>query len=415
MVSYCSCRIIFDAAGSRFNVLNYGADGSGIVDATQAFQKAWRDFCQAREEMPTLEVPAGNTFLLKSVTFFGPCMSKTPHLLIEGTIIAPNSFNSWDDDDFDTWIGFKSVDGLIVDGGGRFDGRGEPWWKACYVNDNACSKRHRALHFNKCNGLQLSNLKHVNSQKSHISINGCDDVNISNLQIIAPDNSPNTDGIDISESHRVNVQNSFIGTGDDCIAINGFCSQINVTGVNCGPGHGISIGSLGKDGAYETVEEVHVKNCKLVGTQNGVRIKTWEGGSGYVRKITFEDITLVNSRNPIIIDQQYDPNGITFEDVALVNSENPIIIDQQYNPSGNGGDSAVKISDVTYRNVHGSSADEVAIKLNCANKRACTNIVMDNVNIISSNPGEQTSGTCNNAQAIGHFVFPSVPCLSSGV
>jgi hypothetical protein len=37
-----------------------------------------------------------------------------------------------------------------------------------------------------------------------------------------------------------------------------------------------SIGSLGKDGAYETVEEVHVKSCAFKGTQNGVRIKTWE-------------------------------------------------------------------------------------------------------------------------------------------
>ncbi|KAL9335559.1 hypothetical protein Peur_072740 [Populus x canadensis] len=388
VASYCSCRLISEATGRRFNVLDYGADGNGKIDATPAFQKAWGDFCQASEEMPTLEVPAGKTFLLKSVSFSGPCMSKNPHVLIEGTIVAPNSFDSWDDDDYEKWIGFTAVVGLIVDGGGRFDGRGEAWWKACNDNDSACSKRRQALHFNKCNGLRLSNLHHVNSQKGHICINACDDVEVSNLQILAPDESPNTDGIDISESNHVNIHDSFIGTGDDCIAINGFSTSINITGVKCGPGHGISIGSLGKDGAYETVEEVHVKSCAFKGTQNGVRIKTWETGSGYVRKITFEDITFVNS-------------------------ENPIIIDQQYNPNGNRGGSGIKISDVTYRNVRGSSADEVAIALNCAGKAACTNIIMDNVKITSSNPGKQIRASCNNAKGTAISASPTVPCLSS--
>ena len=37
-----------------------------------------------------------------------------------------------------------------------------------------------------------------------------------------------------------------------------------------------SVGSLGKGGEYAIVEEVHVKNCTLKGTSNGVRIKTWK-------------------------------------------------------------------------------------------------------------------------------------------
>jgi len=28
-------------------------------------------------------------------------------------------------------------------------------------------------------------------------------------------------------------------SGDDCIAINSGSSNINITGINCGPGHGI--------------------------------------------------------------------------------------------------------------------------------------------------------------------------------
>ena len=37
-----------------------------------------------------------------------------------------------------------------------------------------------------------------------------------------------------------------------------------------------SIGSLGKNGAYETVEEIQVSNCSFTGTQNAARIKTWQ-------------------------------------------------------------------------------------------------------------------------------------------
>lgn len=36
-----------------------------------------------------------------------------------------------------------------------------------------------------------------------------------------------------------------------------------------------SVGSIGEEGAYETVAEVHVRNCTFNGTMNGARIKTW--------------------------------------------------------------------------------------------------------------------------------------------
>ena len=47
----------------------------------------------------------------------------------------------------------------------------------------------------------------------HISITGCEDVDIGNLQILAPKDSPNTDGIDISNSSHINIHDSNIQTG----------------------------------------------------------------------------------------------------------------------------------------------------------------------------------------------------------
>jgi polygalacturonase len=59
----------------------------------------------------------------------------------------------------------------------------------------------------------LSGLTHKDSQKNHISISGCDNVTVSNLHISAPDDSPNTGGINIGSSNNVQVLDSYIGTG----------------------------------------------------------------------------------------------------------------------------------------------------------------------------------------------------------
>ncbi|KAK1286420.1 putative polygalacturonase [Acorus calamus] len=50
----------------------------------------------------------------------------------------------------------------------------------------------------------------------------------------------NTDGIDITQSNNVIIENCTIGTDDDCIALGNAMSNVNITGVACGPGHGIS-------------------------------------------------------------------------------------------------------------------------------------------------------------------------------
>ena len=72
----------------------------------------------------------------------------------------------------------------------------------------------QAIFFHNCNRLHLSKTKHVNSGRNHMSINSCNDVIISNIHITAPDESPNTDGIDISGSKNVRIIDSFIGTGN---------------------------------------------------------------------------------------------------------------------------------------------------------------------------------------------------------
>ncbi|KAL9303488.1 hypothetical protein ACSQ67_020751 [Phaseolus vulgaris] len=88
-------------------------------------------------------------------------------------------------------------------------------------------------------------------------------------------------------SKNVAIQDSTLATGDDCIAINGGCSNIKATRLVCQGGHGISIGSLGRNKSHETIEEVHVRNCTFIGTTNGARIKTWPEDAVKVSEVIY--------------------------------------------------------------------------------------------------------------------------------
>ena len=72
----------------------------------------------------------------------------------------------------------------------------------------------QALMFKRCNGLRLNGLTHINSPRVHITVTACNGVIMSNLRIIAPETSPNTDGINIASSTNVNIRDSIIGTGN---------------------------------------------------------------------------------------------------------------------------------------------------------------------------------------------------------
>lgn len=156
---------------------------------------------------------------------------------------------------------------------------------------------------------RIQNIRSINSKSAHLNLFGCHDLSISNVTITAPKNSPNTDGIRIGGSNKIQISHLDIGTGDDCIGLVSGSQNIDINNVACGPGHGISIGSLGR-GNNEYVSGISVRQCKFTETDNGVRIKTWAPSLHSVAwGLTFEDLVMQNVRNPIVIDQQYCPNG----------------------------------------------------------------------------------------------------------
>lgn len=67
-----------------------------------------------------------------------------------------------------------------------------------------------------------------------------------------------------------------------------------------------SIGSLGRYPDEKDVKNVMVSNCTFLNTTNGARIKTMhESPQLSAMNITFQDIIVEHTFNPIIIDQHY--------------------------------------------------------------------------------------------------------------
>lgn len=131
---------------------------------------------------------------------------------------------------------------------------------------------------------------------------------LQHIIIRAPQESLNTDGIHIGRSSGINVIGSDVQTGDDCVSLGDGSQQINIEKATCGPGHGISVGSLGKYQNEQPVMGITVRNCTLSGTMFGVRVKTWPASpSGFASDMHFEDVMMNNVGTPILIDQEYCP------------------------------------------------------------------------------------------------------------
>ncbi|KAJ6724114.1 hypothetical protein OIU85_022079 [Salix viminalis] len=356
------------------NVDSFGAVGDGISDDTQAFVKAWATACAVPKSV--FLVPSGGRYLVNATRFKGPCADNLI-IQIDGTIVAPDEPKNWDPNLARLWLDFTKLNGVLFQGNGVIDGSGSKWWAS------SCKR-------NKTNPCREAPTVRIFFPSLYNSSFRCASVRISEVSVSSPGDSPNTDGIHITQSTNVALQNCKIGTGDDCISIVNGSSAIKMKGIYCGPGHGISIGSLGKDNSTGIVTKVVLDTAVIRETTNGVRIKTWQGGNGYVRGIRFENVRMDNVDNPIIIDQFY--------------CDSPKSCRNQT--------SAVKVSQIMYRNISGTTKSAKAMKFSCSDTVPCSTIVLSNVNL------EKEDGTvetyCNSAEGFGYgIVHPSADCLTS--
>ncbi|KAL5782233.1 hypothetical protein ACOSP7_007262 [Xanthoceras sorbifolium] len=375
-LAICEAIAEFDAAGAMarakaradpaekvFNVMKYGAmlgdheDPMGEIADTNhaAFVQAFLAACHHKGKA-TVVIPRG-TYILGPVTFQGPCNNPSPLVVhIQGTLKAATDLSLFPGQGQE-WFNFEDINGLIVTGEGTFDGQGASAWKyrdPKSDNDAPGQRMPASIQFINVTNAVMRGITSLNSKGFHIFITMSRNIRLYHLRITAPEDSPNTDGIHISQSNLIKVAKSVISTGDDCIGIIRGASNISIKKVTCGPGHGISVGSLGKFDNELDVKGITVRNCTLIGTTNGVRIKTTEG------------------QNPI------RASGMIFQDIFMKDVKRPIVINQLYETKK---DSIVKISDVHFTNIWGTSISKVAVDILCSKRFPCENVHFKDINL----------------------------------
>ncbi|KAF2325004.1 hypothetical protein GH714_022189 [Hevea brasiliensis] len=347
-----------DNNSGLFDVRKFGAVGDGITDDTDAFKMAWETACQVNSAV--ILVPYGFKFMIQSTIFTGPCQGGL-HFQVDGTLAPPDGPDSWPQKNSKRqWLVFYRINEMSLVGGGAVDGRGR-------------------------NG----GIFHANPTR----FDNCKNVHIISIHITAPALSPNTDGIHIENTNNVEIYDSVISNGDDCISIGSGCYDVDIRNVTCGPSHGISIGSLGNHNSRACVSNITVRDSVIKVSDNGVRIKTWQGGSGAVSGITFSNIHMDNVRNPIIIDQFY----CLTKDCTNQTS-------------------AVFVSDILYENIKGTyNIRSPPMHFACSDSVPCTNLTLSDVELLPAQGDLVLDPFCWNAYGeLQTLTIPPVSCLIEG-
>ncbi|ONK78804.1 uncharacterized protein A4U43_C02F22600, partial [Asparagus officinalis] len=109
--------------------------------------------------------------------------------------------------------GFNLTDVIITGGNGTIDGQGSVWWDQFNSHSLDYTRPH-LIELMYSTRVVITNLTFRNSPFWTIHPVYCSQVFVQNVTIIAPLDSPNTDGIDPDSSSNVCIEDCYISTGD---------------------------------------------------------------------------------------------------------------------------------------------------------------------------------------------------------
>jgi polygalacturonase len=214
-------------------------------------------------------------------------------------------------------INGSNVAGAAVMGDGVIDGRGwakligkdVSWWdlaeQARAGGNQNCP---RLMVLSRCDNFTLYRITMKNSGNFHVAYSGGNGFTVWGVVINTPGKGArNTDGIDPGGSTNVTITHCYISTGDDNVAIKAgaHCSHMTIAHNHFYAGHGVSIGSETNGGA----DSIRVTDLSIDGADNGLRIKSNSSKGGLVRDVVYRDVCIRNTRNPILMDSDYEHFG----------------------------------------------------------------------------------------------------------
>lgn len=197
---------------------------------------------------------------------------------------------------------------LRIGGPGKINGQGEAWWRA-YRAKELTLRRPQLVLLENCERVELAGFSSINPPNTHVALRLCREVAIRDLVLDAPDDSPNTDGLNLSGRNYL-ITGCRISTGDDNIVIlthsapgwePPVCENFVIRDCALGFGHGLSIGSYTGGGIRGLLAE----RITFDATTSGIRMKAARDRGGLVENLAYRDITMRGVKNPVFISSYY--------------------------------------------------------------------------------------------------------------
>ncbi|KAM7275464.1 hypothetical protein ACFE04_017330 [Oxalis oulophora] len=400
--SYCRNQNSEEIRPHSVAITEFGAVGDGVTLNTKAFQNAifylnsFADKGGAKLFVPSGRWLTGSFDLISHLTL---------SLDKDAVILASTNPNDWPViDPLPSYgrgrelpggrhrsliYGRNLTDVVITGDNGTIDGQGQIWWDSFRSKTLDYTRPHLVELMNST-GIVISNLTFLNPPFWTIHPVYCSQVIVQNVTIRAPLDSPNTDGIDPDSSTNVCIEDCFISTGDDIIAIKSGWDEYGISYnqpstnitirrlIGETSAAGIAIGSEMSGG----ISEVHAEDLLFFNSNMGINLKTSSGRGGYVRNIYISNMTLADVDIAIRFtgefgehpDDSYDPRAlpliekITIEDVTGENIKFPGLL------MGIEGD---KFRDICLSNVSLSVSSESS--WNCSNVQGYSHLVSPEV------------------------------------
>lgn len=270
----------------------------------------------------------GTTYQLLTPVDFGTLNGV--EIALEGNVSLPNSIP-----DVQNVVGNSSFPGawFVLSGTnitfrgstdkewGWINAFGQQWWDA----QNQTNRPH-GFKFDVDNFL-LSDMKLWKPVAWCFSLGG-NNVRVMNTVIEAGSTSDafpfNTDGFDVSGTN-VYLENTHIVNGDDCITIENGATNVHAKNSYCEGGHGLSIGSLGKNGQVANVSNILFENALMVNELYAARFKSWSGGKGAAQNVTWKNVVFQNVPFPIYVTQNYWDQELGPKPPSQANSTNTAV------------------------------------------------------------------------------------------
>lgn len=230
--------------------------------------------------------------------------------------------------------GYMLHDVVITGDNGTIDGQGSVWWD-WFSSHSLNYTRPPLVEFIDSKDVVVSNLTFLNAPAYNIHPVYCSNVQVQNVSIYAPPESPHTVGVVPDSSNNVCIEDCNITVGYDAIALksgwdeygisyNRPTTNIHIKTVNlqAESGAALAFGSEMSGG----ISDVLAESLHLSKSSSGIELRTTKGRGGYIRDILISNTTMESVRVALNAtgqcgshpDEKFDPTALPVLDLITI-------------------------------------------------------------------------------------------------